>query len=130
MSIEFVSKNHYPLKTRIIVLINEYTSNMAEMLAAALRDNKRAIIVGVKSRGNGTLYASKKTLTSESLYLRSGFITTSKGVPIEGNGVMPDLVIKNSDALRDHALADVNMRVPRINDFQLQGILNLFDFIR
>jgi carboxyl-terminal processing protease len=78
---------------KLIVLINEGTASGAEIMASALKDNKRAIIVGVRSYGKAsvqTLYPlrdkSVVQLTTQRYFAPSG--------PIENRGVQPNVKIE------------------------------------
>lgn len=83
---------------KIVVLIDNGSASGAEVLAAALRDNGRAIIVGTRSYGKGTVNqlmplhnCSDPSGNCGALYLAVGRWLTPKGEQIEGLGVAPDV---------------------------------------
>ncbi|WP_082665509.1 S41 family peptidase [Pseudoalteromonas sp. H105] len=81
----------------IVVLINENSASAAEILAAALKDNQRATLVGNKSYGKGSVQ-SLIPLGNGNTALK---LTTAKyfspsGKSIDGIGVAPDVAINKS----------------------------------
>jgi len=81
----------------IVVLINENSASAAEILAAALKDNQRATLVGNKSFGKGSVQ-SLIPLGNGNTALK---LTTAKyfspsGKSIDGIGVAPDVAINKS----------------------------------
>lgn len=74
----------------IDVLIDGKTSTGAEILAAALRDNKRARLVGEKTAGVGDIRTLFILGDGSQIYLRTALAYTPTGEPIDGQGVKPD----------------------------------------
>lgn len=75
----------------LVVLIDRLSGSTAEVMAAALQESGRALIVGERSAGE-VLGANIITLPTGALfeYARAGF-TTSKGTTLEGKGVAADV---------------------------------------
>ncbi len=87
----------------ILVLINEETSGPAEVVASALRQQVRALIVGKKSKGEALQFASLLVNDRVNLEIAVGRIVLP-GMPAEflENGVKPDLSVNsNSDEERE-----------------------------
>jgi len=83
-------------KIPVILLINEKSMSAAEVLAAALQDNKAAVIVGTKSYGKGYAQLLMQTGSGQNFRVSAyELLRPSKG-KIEGAGVTPDYKIKNS----------------------------------
>ena len=83
-------------KIPIVVLIDKGSASGAEVLAAALRDNGRATILGTTSFGKGTvnrLFTLKSCGNPNcgAVYVAVGRWLTPKGEQIEGVGVKPDV---------------------------------------
>ncbi len=84
-------------KISIVILQDGGSASGAEVLAAALRDNGRAQIVGVRSFGKGTVNQLQQLKNCGdpagcgALYLSVGRWLTPKGEQIEGLGVKPDI---------------------------------------
>ena len=77
-----------------MVLINENSASAAEILAAALKDNKRATVVGNQSYGKGSVQSLIPLGDGNTaLKLTTAKYFTPAGVSIEGVGVTPDVAI-------------------------------------
>lgn len=78
----------------IVVLINENSASAAEILAAALKDNKRAKVVGNQSYGKGSVQSLIPLGDGNTaLKLTTAKYFTPAGISIEGVGVTPDVAI-------------------------------------
>jgi carboxyl-terminal processing protease len=83
-----------------VVIQDGGSASGAEVLAAALRDNNRATIVGVRSFGKGTvnqlqeLHDCGDPEGCGALYLSVGRWYTPSGEQIEGIGVKPDIEVE------------------------------------
>lgn len=75
----------------LVVLIDRLSGSTAEVMAAALQESGRALIIGERSAGE-VLGANIKRLPTGALfeYAQGGF-TTSNGTTLEGKGVTPDV---------------------------------------
>jgi C-terminal processing protease CtpA/Prc len=89
-----------PFHNRIVILVNEWTNSAAEMVACFAAENRLAIIVGQKTRGNVLGAANFRVGGGYWLRLPVFGWFTSKGRSLEGNGVDPDVPVEISpDAL-------------------------------
>lgn len=75
----YVSRNSDPDRTPLVILVNEYTASASEIVAGAMQDHDRALIVGQTSFGKGLVqsiipldYGTGLTLTSAKYYTPSG----------------------------------------------------------
>ena len=76
---ELRSRNPDPDRTPLVILVNEYTASASEIVAGAMQDHDRALIVGQTSFGKGLVqsiipleYGAGLTLTSAKYYTPSG----------------------------------------------------------
>lgn len=77
----------------IVILQNQYSASGAEVLAAALRDNERAVIVGETSFGKGTVNTAHQLSDGGALFVTVARWHTPKDILIEGVGIPPDMEV-------------------------------------
>ncbi|TAL12614.1 MAG: S41 family peptidase [Nitrospirae bacterium] len=86
-----------PFTAPIVVLINQRTASSAEIVAAALRDWQRAILVGTKSHGKGSVQSIYPLPGHYALRLTTAYYVTPLGKKIDNEGIEPDVVVENKD---------------------------------
>ena len=78
------------------ILINSYSASASEIVAAALQENDRAIVLGEKSFGKGSVQTLLKLDDGSGLKMTIALYYTPKGNSIHNRGVQPDIVLKSS----------------------------------
>lgn len=78
----------------MVILINNGSASAAEIVAGALKDNKRAIIVGTKSFGKGSVQTVLPLDEKTAVKLTTALYFTPAGVSIQAKGITPDIVIE------------------------------------
>jgi carboxyl-terminal processing protease len=78
----------------IIVLINGGSASAAEIVAGALQDNKRALIMGSTSFGKGSVQTVENLRDGYGLKLTIARYYTPSGRSIQAKGIEPDLFVK------------------------------------
>jgi len=86
-----------PLTHPLIVLINQRTASSAEIVAAALRDWERAILVGTTSHGKGSVQSIYPLPGHYALRLTTAYYVTPLGQTIHHEGIAPDMVVESDD---------------------------------
>ena len=81
----------------LIVLVNEYSASASEILAGALQDNKRALIMGQRTFGKGSVQSVVKLGDGSGLKLTVARYFTPSGRSIQSEGIKPDVVIEDVD---------------------------------
>ena len=75
-------------------MINRRTSSSAELLAAAIQDRNRGVVIGERSYGKGSVQDFIPLEDGSKIELTVALYLTPSGRIIEGVGVTPDLVVK------------------------------------
>ena len=93
------STNSNPDTAPMVVLINRSTASSAEVIAGALQDRNRAVILGEKSYGKGTVQEVMTLSDGSQLEITVGKYRTPSGRIIDGVGITPDLLVTDANAL-------------------------------
>lgn len=99
----------------VAVLIDADSASGSEIVAAALKDHGRAIVVGTRSFGKGTVQSLLPLADKRALKLTTGYYFRPNGASIDAQGVVPDVELAASGdeaafaaalkVLKDQALA-------------------------
>jgi carboxyl-terminal processing protease len=77
----------------IVVMINEGSASAAEIVAGALQDQQRAVIVGTKSFGKGSVQTVVPIDDKSAIKLTTALYYTPQGRSIQAKGITPDVVV-------------------------------------
>jgi len=83
------------LGSPIVVLINEGSASASEIVAGALQDHKRAIIMGSTSFGKGSVQTIVELDKGYGLKVTTARYYTPNGRSIQAKGIEPDIALKN-----------------------------------
>jgi carboxyl-terminal processing protease len=87
------TKQHTDMKTPIVVLINGGSASASEIVSGSLQDFKRAIVVGEKSFGKGSVQVVMPVGETEALKLTVARYYLPSGRTIQAEGVTPDITV-------------------------------------
>ncbi len=91
---EYFSKNGKYTEIPLIVLINGFSASASELVAGALRDNDRALLIGERSFGKGTVQVIHDLSDGSGLKFTTAKYFLPSGVSIDGVGIIPDIEIE------------------------------------
>ena len=78
----------------IVVLINGGSASASEIVAGALQDNERAVILGTQSFGKGSVQTIIPMNDDTGLRLTTARYFTPSGTSIQAKGIVPDILVK------------------------------------
>jgi len=81
--------------TPMVVLINNGSASASEIVAGALQDHKRALIVGTRSFGKGSVQSILPMSNGTAIKLTTARYFTPNGRSIQGKGIVPDVVVED-----------------------------------
>ncbi|SVC56290.1 uncharacterized protein METZ01_LOCUS309144, partial [marine metagenome] len=87
-----------------VTLINQNSASAAEIVAGALRDSGKALIIGENSYGKGTVQTIFRTSNGSGIRLTTSKYYTPSGTDITSQGIIPEIHI-----MKDHILKNTEM---------------------
>lgn len=87
----------------VVVLVDGGTMSAAELLTGALQDRGRAVVVGARTFGKGSVQLPEHQSDGSVAELTVGHYTTPSGRDVEGHGLAPDLTVRDADASTERA---------------------------
>lgn len=103
----------------IVVLVNEGSASASEIVAGALKDNGRAIIMGRRTFGKGSVQTILPLKSGAAIKLTTARYYTPSGDSIQARGITPDVVIEHvvvKSAKSDH--------ISPLSEADLAGVLS------
>jgi len=85
-------------KTPLVVLIDGGTASAAEIVAAALQDRNRAVIVGERTFGKAAVQDLTELSNGAAIELTIGYYLTPSGKRLEGQGLEPDILVSSNES--------------------------------
>lgn len=99
----YAVSNDYIQGLPMVVLVNMGSASASEIVAGALQDHQRAVIVGVKTFGKGSVQTVIPISETNAVKLTTARYYTPNGVAIQSRGVIPDVIIEEEiDLLADN----------------------------
>lgn len=95
---KYYSRNEplFPINKKIVILVNEGSASASEIVAGALKDDNRAVIIGTKTFGKGSVQSIIELDKDYALRLTTAHYYIPRGECIEGKGIQPDIEVEIS----------------------------------
>jgi len=105
----------------LVVLINEGSASASEIVAGALQDHRRAIVVGAKSFGKGSVQTIMPLASDGAIRLTTSRYYTPSGRSIQALGIEPDILVEQQQIAKKEE--DEGAARPRRSEADLRGSL-------
>ncbi len=107
----------------MVVLINEGTASGGEIVAGALKDNHRALLLGTRTFGKGSVQMVIPVDKDSAIRLTTALYYTPNGVSIQAQGITPDITV-DQISLNSSAFIENAIQWNNLSEADLQGHLN------
>lgn len=111
----------------LVVLVNQGTASAAEILAGALKDHQKAILVGEKTFGKGSVQQVRTLSDGSFLKVTVALWELPSGKIIEGKGLLPDFEVKNEE---EKDLQLEKAKEVLLNEIEKREKIGLEDFLK
>jgi carboxyl-terminal processing protease len=91
----FAQKDSSWMDFPMVVLVNGGSASASEIVAGALQDHKRAVVLGTKTFGKGSVQTILPLDDSSALRLTTARYFTPKGRSIQAAGIVPDIIVES-----------------------------------
>ena len=116
---EFIAREGKYTEIPLVVLINGYSASASELVAGALKDSGRAILVGERSYGKGVIQGLYELSDGSGIKFTTAKYFLPSGASVEGIGVRPDIIIEleeadTEDVQLNRAIEEINILISEI----------------
>lgn len=91
----------------VIVVVNEGSASASEIVAGAIQDNRRGIILGTKTYGKASVQTVIPLKDGSALRLTTALYYTPSGKLIKGEGILPDVIVEKEETVKKGDEVDV-----------------------
>lgn len=116
---EYLKSNKKSIDLPLVLLVNEGSASASEILAGAIKDRERGVLVGTKTFGKGIVQRIFKLADGSGYKLTVSEYFTPNGTNIHGIGITPDVIIELPEDVT--IIGPENLR----EDIQLQKAIEI-----
>jgi carboxyl-terminal processing protease len=116
------TKDSIDTELPIVVLINRGSASASEIVAGALQDHNRAVIMGTRSFGKGSVQTVLPLAPNKAMKLTTSLYFTPSGRSIQAKGIEPDVIAeeafitKKSRDIRQYVESDLEGHIPNVSN--------------
>ncbi|MBC7087580.1 MAG: S41 family peptidase [Tissierellales bacterium] len=116
---EYLYSDSNMTKLPIVVLVNEGSASASEILAGAIKDHQRGVLVGTTTFGKGVVQRLRDFPDGSGLKITVSEYFTPNGINIHGIGITPDVVVELNEEVEEIGIGNLE------NDNQLQKAIEV-----
>lgn len=115
----------------IVVLVNAGTASASEIVAGALQDHKRALIMGTNTFGKGSVQTILPLNEAKAIKLTTALYYTPNGRSIQAEGIVPDIWVERSTVTtaktRPHRVTekDLHKHLPNVDENETEDEIEI-----
>ena len=107
----------------MVVLINGNSASASEVLTGALKDHKKATVVGTTSFGKGVVQSVIPFADGSGMTMTTARYYSPNGVCIHGTGIEPDIIVELDEKYDGYYASEI----PEEDDLQLKKAIELLN---
>jgi len=105
--VEFLSEKEAKYADiNLAVIVNKTSASAAEIFAGAMKDNKRALVVGMRTFGKGSVQTVIPLEDKSALRLTTAAYFTPRGENLRDNGIEPDIYVEQKELICEKVSSD------------------------
>ncbi len=116
--------------TPLVILINGGSASASEIVAGALQDNKRALILGTKSFGKGSVQNLIEIPEYGAIKITTSLYYTPSGKSIQAEGIIPDIIVEparlellTNEANKKFVRSEANLKNHILNETENNALI-------
>lgn len=98
----------------LVVLVNSSSASAAEILASAVKDSQKGILIGNKTYGKGIVQTIERLSFGDAISITTSKYYTASGIEIHKNGIEPNIKVDLPEDVKNETV------IPKDKDTQLQ----------